>query len=170
MVRDKFFILIIIFLFLLNLLTIGYLLIARRSSPEINNNEYMIKHDGDPEFRDKRIPGKPDKIIEMLKFNEDQQKQFEELKKQNRMQVENLQDSSRILHDEYFGLLKPENYSRQKADSLLEQISANQKALDRVTFEHFEKIKNLCNPEQKKQFILLINEIAHSLKLPPPKR
>ncbi|HWA07805.1 MAG TPA: periplasmic heavy metal sensor [Ignavibacteria bacterium] len=170
MVRDKFLILVIIFLFVLNLFTLGYLFFERQPPPPDGMmNERFMPPDG-PDIRDNRKPGRPDLIIEKLKFNESQQKQFEGLKKEHRSQVEKLQDSSRILHDEYFGLLKQDSYDSRASLDLLAKISENQKELDKVTFEHFEKIKNICDSEQKKQFAALIDEIAHSFKLSPPKR
>ena len=171
MVRDKFLILVIIFLFVLNLFTLGYLFFERQMPPPPPDDfERVIPLDDKPGREKMQPPGKPDRLIEKLKFSEAQAKQMEDLKREHKNKIDQIQDSSRKLHDEYFGFLKTDSYDKNKAAELLEKISANQKELDAATFEHFEKIKALCTNEQKTEFVKMLDEIAHSLKQPPPKR
>lgn len=173
MVRDKFLILVIIFLFVLNLFTLGYLFFERQMMPPPppdDETERVIPLGDRPGMDKMQPPGRPDRLIEKLKFNEAQAKQMEDLKREHKNKIDQLQDSSRKLHDEYFGLLKADSYDKNKAAELLEKISANQKELDAATFDHFEKIKALCTNEQKAEFVKMLDEIAHSLKQPPPKR
>jgi periplasmic protein CpxP/Spy len=165
MQKDKFLILTIVILFALNLFTLGYVLLKRDGPPPHHINGDM--RDGDR----KGPPGRPDEvIINRLKLNDAQIKQFEMLKKEHRSQVEPIQEASRKLHDEYFGLLKQDKVDSVKANQILEQIANNQKELDRVTFKHFEKIKGICDSSQKELFSRFIDEIAGSFKPPKPPR
>lgn len=172
MVKDRFLIVVIIFLFVLNLFTLGYLMFERRPlPPEMNERDRFEQSENDPGMRDKNRPERPDKlIIDKLKLNETQVKQFEELKKEHRKQIDMLQDSSRRYHDEYFGLLKNAVTDSTKANALLNRIAQNQVEIDKVTYTHFEKIKAICDPSQKEFFNGFIDEIARSFKPPMPKK
>lgn len=172
MVKDRFLILMIIILFVLNLFTLGYLLFERKPHPpEMEERGQFEQFENDPGKRDKNRPERPDKlIINKLKLNEAQVKQFEELKKEHRMQIDILQDSSRKYHDEYFGFLKNPSADSVKANALLNKIAQNQVEIDRTTYSHFEKIKAICDQSQKELFNNFIDEIARSFKPPMPKK
>lgn len=172
MVKDRFLIVVIIFLFILNLFTLGYLMFERRPlPPEMNEREGFEQFENEPGIQNKNRPERPDKIIiNRLKFNDAQVKQFDELKKEHRMQIELLQDSSRRFHDEYFGLLKNAATDSIKANALLNKIAQNQIEIDKVTYSHFEKTKEICDPSQKELFNSFIDEIARSFKPPMPKK
>ncbi len=165
MQKDRFLILVIIILFVLNLFTLGYVLFELRPPPPPE----MRGKDPDSRGPDRREQGRPDElIINRLKLNGDQIKKFEDLKKEHRGQVDSIQFSSRRLHDDYFGLLKSPVLDTAKANTLLEQISMNQKMLDRATFSHFEKLRAICDNDQKELFNRFIDEIAGSFKPPKP--
>lgn len=169
MEKDKFLIIAIVFLFVLNLFTLGFILFDKKQPPPPmrEGNEKMMPPGDFPDGK----PEKPDKfIIEKLKFNEEQVQKFEELKKEHRRQIEDIQFQSRKLHDEYFGLLKSETVDSVKAAQILDQISANQKELDKVTFSHFAKIKEICKGEQKELFNRVIEDISKPLKEQRPPR
>lgn len=160
MKRDKFLILSIVILFILNLFTLAYIMWGFGPHPKHN------PPGGD--MHDDRPPRPDELIINRLKLNDEQIKKFQLLKEEHRSQVRELQEDSRKLHDEYFGLLKADKVDTAKASSVLAEISKNQKLLDIVTFEHFEKIKALCDPQQKELFNTFIDEISRSFK--PPAR
>lgn len=165
MQKDRFLILVIIILFILNLFTLGYVLFELKPPPPPE----MLDREHDRRGPDKREQNRPDElIINKLKFNNDQIKKFEDLKKEHRNRVDSIQFNSRKLHDEYFGLLKNPVVDTAKASVLLEQISLNQKMLDRATFSHFEKLRGICDNEQKELFNRFIDEIAGSFKPPKP--
>ncbi|MBZ0202520.1 MAG: periplasmic heavy metal sensor [Ignavibacteria bacterium] len=165
MQKDRFLILTIIILFVLNLFTLGYVLMGLNPPPPPE----MLERGPDMRRPDKKEQGRPDElIINRLKLNTDQIGKFEDLKKEHRNQVDSIQFNSRKLHDEYFGLLKNPVADTAKASALLEQIAMNQKQLDRATFSHFEKLRDICNNDQKELFNRFIDEIAGSFKPPKP--
>lgn len=151
MKRDTFFILAIVVLFVLNLFTLGYVLLGHKGKPPL------------PFERQ----GPQGRIEERLKLNPDQQKQFEELKKEHRGKMEILLKNSKELHDKYFDLLKEDNPNIAMRDSLLQVMAKNQSEMDKVTFDHFKKLRDICTPDQKKLFEIFIDEIAHSM-MPGP--
>ncbi|HWA06123.1 MAG TPA: hypothetical protein VG961_06210 [Ignavibacteria bacterium] len=172
MVKDRFLIIVIVFLFILNLFTLGYLMFERNPPPpDMFERERVGSFENDPHLRDKKGPDRPDMlIIDKLKLSNDQIKQFEDLKREHRRQIDLLQDSSRRYHDEYFGLLKYPQSDSIKANSFLNKIARNQIEIDKITYTHFEKIKAICDPDQKKLFDNYIDEIARSFKPPIPKK
>jgi len=154
MKKENFLIGAIIMLFVLNLMTLAYLLFGLHPSLPPPMGEFERQG---PEKRG-------DMIIEKLKLDDAQKKQFEDLKAEHRKQIESIQESSRKLHDDYFGILKTDPVDTNKANMIVQQIADNQKELDRVTFKHFEKLRGVLNNEQKELFVKLIDEIAK-----PPK-
>lgn len=165
MEKDKFLIITIIILFALNLFTLGFVLFGRQSPPPLPPGPppFGMEHPRDV---------KPEEMIgSRLKFNPEQQRKLEELVFEHRKQVESLQESSKKLHDEYFSTLKTEPVNTSKAESVLQQISENQKELDKATFAHFEKIREICNDDQKKLFNEFLDEVSRPKHpLPPPPR
>lgn len=172
MVKDRFLIIVIVFLFILNLFTLGYLMFERNPPPpDMFERDRVESFENDPHVRDKKRPDRPDMlIIEKLKLNDGQIRQFEELKKEHRQHIYMLQDSSRRYHDEYFGLLKYPQSDSIKANSLLDKIARNQIEIDKITYTHFEEIKAICDSSQKMLFNNFIDDIARSLKPPIPKK
>lgn len=170
MEKDKFLILTIIILFVLNLFTLGYVIIGKGEPPpsQIGDMEKRGLKDMDP---NRKPPGKPDEvIIHRLKLNKDQVLNFEGLKNEHRKQIEEFQFVSKKLHDEYFGLLKSDSPDTIKALQLLTELGKNQQNIDRVTYEHFRQIKDLCDKDQKLLFNTFIDEIAASFKPPVHKK
>lgn len=174
MEKDKFLVVTVVILFILNLFTLGYVLYGR--GEPIGQ---MFGNDGPgPEERfddgrgpDRRGPEnrKPDMmIISRLKLDPEQVMKFEELKREHRKQTEDLLFRGKKQRDEYFSLLKNDTPDTVRASQLLDQIGQNQKELDRATFSHFMKLRELCNADQKKLFDVFIEELAASLKQPPP--
>ncbi len=135
MVKDRFLIIVIVFLFILNLFTLGYLMFERNlPPPDMFERERVGSFENDPHLRDKKRPDRPDMlIIDKLKLSDDQIKQFEDLKREHRRQIDLLQDSSRRYHDEYFGLLKYPQSDSVKANSFLDKIARNQIEIDKIT-------------------------------------
>ncbi|MGZ4033687.1 MAG: Spy/CpxP family protein refolding chaperone, partial [Bacteroidia bacterium] len=99
-------------------------------------------------------------IIERLHFNDEQVKQYEIFIDGHRKKTDELHDSSREMHDRLFSLLKNDPVDKAKADSIIQQISDNQKAIDNLNFDHFQKIKSICKGDQVKDFNELAGELA----------
>jgi len=99
-------------------------------------------------------------IIERLGFDETQQKDYEIIIHEHRGKTHELQQLSRELHEELFSLLKEKADYKVKTDSLIELISLNQKAVDNLNFDHFQKIKAICKGEQLEKFNALAGDLA----------
>ncbi len=100
-------------------------------------------------------------IIERLNFDAEQQKQYELIIQDHRGKMHELNKNSRELHDELYSLLTNNTIYKVKADSIILNISENQKALDNLNFDHFQKIKAICKDKQLENFNGLVRDLTH---------
>jgi Spy/CpxP family protein refolding chaperone len=105
-------------------------------------------------------------IIAELHFNEKQIEEFNALKDEHRATVEELKAAGKKQRDVFFALLSQENPDPSIVNSKADSISANQKAIEMVTFQHFKKVRALCDTEQKKKFDEIIGEILQNMMRP----
>lgn len=138
-------------LFLLNVLTISYLLTF-----EINDNNR------------KNLRRKPDKIIiEKLHFDNNQQQIYRKLISWHRSRISDY-DNQIIKNKQllYFELSK-KNVNFKKKDSLINNLSLIQKEIEITHFQHFDDIKKLCKPNQIQNFKNLTEELSHIFSRKP---
>lgn len=113
-----------------------------------------------------------------LQFTPQQKEQFASLRDEHRNQVQALRKSNRELHDAYFDLLKNptvDSVAIKKAISELLKIRAKEEL---ETFNHFQKVRGICDETQKKKFDEIIKDAARMLaprgpregQGPPPRR
>jgi protein CpxP len=108
-------------------------------------------------------------IIKELNFNEMQIERFNELKFAHQDSVQSLKSAGRELREGYFKLLRNDTADQVLANQLLMQIANNQKAIEQITFEHFESVKKICDSVQKEKFDSIILEVIHKMKDNRPK-
>jgi protein CpxP len=140
----------IIALFTLNLVTLGYLWLGRN-----HHGDHGPGHEGGPGAF----------LIRELQLNEEQKEVFEKLKHEHHHLVMQIQDSMHLLREPYFNELN--NADLHKADSLERLIGQKQASIEHITFDHFRKVRAICNPEQQKKFDQIIQE-ALRMMAPPP--
>jgi periplasmic protein CpxP/Spy len=155
--RTKLLTIVIVCLLLLNFGTLGILFFSKPGGPPHGG---MGPGHGGPKMI----------IIERLHFDETQQKQYESLIEEHHSKTNELRDASGKLHKELYSLLVEAAPDKAKADSLVIQISENQKAMDYLNFDHFQKIRSICRPEQIKDFNILARDLSELFgpKGPPP--
>jgi periplasmic protein CpxP/Spy len=109
-------------------------------------------------------------IIEELRFDEKQQDQFNELKKEHQSQMRQLQDSMKIQRELLPDIIiKGDN---AMADSISNKIGRYQQQIEYLTYQHFVKVNGICNEEQKKKFKNIIQDILEMMgpRKGPPHR
>jgi Spy/CpxP family protein refolding chaperone len=123
---------------------------------------------GKPQHQRPPMPeGGPAKmIIEELRFNPEQVKAFEKLKDEHHSAILDLQRKGKELRDGLFDLLKQEQADSSEVKRRMAEIGENQVAIEKVTFEHFQKVRQLCDAEQKKRFDAIINDVLHRMAGP----
>lgn len=106
-------------------------------------------------------------IIEQLQFDKNQQKQFEHLKNEHQQSVQRIREEDQRLHQVYFDMLKSNNTDQLEVDSITLLIAEERKDMEMALFDHFKKIRALCNKEQEQKFNNIIDEITKRLSPPP---
>lgn len=107
-------------------------------------------------------------IIEELKLNKEQEKKFHELKDEHRSIMRQLDNEGREIRHAYFELLKTDSVNETKKQEIEILISENQKLIEQATFNHFKKLRAICDDTQKKNFDASIQDILRGMKMQPP--
>ena len=108
-------------------------------------------------------------IIKELNLNVAQIDSFNKLKFAHQDSIQSLKNTGRELREDYFKLLRNDTTDNLLADQLLIQIANNQKAIEQITYEHFQSVKNICDSVQKEKFDGIILEVTHRMKDNRPK-
>lgn len=110
---------------------------------------------------------RPDKlIIERLELDDEQQKQFEEIKKEHQGQMRKLNEEANTLHQKYFALLENDSVNDSIVDTYEKQLASITEKREEYTFQHFQKLKAICKPEQIGLFNDFIGELGKILSAP----
>ncbi len=107
-------------------------------------------------------------LIEQLQLDTKQQEQLEALVKEHRGKVEQLREKVRAAKDSFFDLLKQPNVTDSTRRAAAAAISTITEQIDLLTLDHFQKIRELCNPEQQKKFDAIIHQVTAMLGAPRP--
>lgn len=148
----------IIFLVLMNMVTLTLLWIGRPPGPNASK-EYI-----QPEEEQIRIENLLNKE---LGFNESQIKQYLQLRNEHRQKAVNIITEIDSLKREMFDRVLDSNAKPVLSDSLLTLTQTKQAELEHITFQHFIDLKNLCGPEQKEKLRILMREV---FRQNPPQR
>lgn len=103
-------------------------------------------------------------MVTELKFSKEQEtaywKMRDTLVDEQRIVMDSVRNAKRRLYD----LLKQQN---SNIDSLLDansnEVAAQLKKLDLLTYRHFERVKGICTPEQLQHFDAVIEEIVNRM-------
>ncbi|QDK77096.1 periplasmic heavy metal sensor [Spirosoma sp. KCTC 42546] len=158
MERTKLLTIAVIGLFLLNLITIGFLLLKPNRPP----------HPGGPGGAEEPATV----IIGRLRFDAGQQKVYRGLITNHQEQTRALNEEMVQLYRDYYGLLAMSPPDSARANTLSQQIANNQRAQAQLNFTHFKQIKALCRPDQQGDFTELAKDLARLFgrQQRPPRR
>jgi len=99
-------------------------------------------------------------IVDQLRLDENQQKQFADLRREHQDFSRKNHEDEKDLHKAYFDLLKTDSPDKTKVDSIATLMANHHKELEEFTFQHFQKLRAICRDDQKKLFDETIDEIA----------
>jgi periplasmic protein CpxP/Spy len=148
----------IIALFLLNLGTLGFLLL---SSPKAH---HPPGHGPEGKSKPREI------IIEKLHFDAVQINEYDQLIQWHRSHITALEDKIRDSKNELYLQLNENPVNETTKDSLINALASYQKEIEITHFKHFQDIKKLCKKEQLEDFTALTEELSRLFSKPPPHR
>jgi periplasmic protein CpxP/Spy len=138
---------------ILNVTLLIALFSGRKHMQQMHHEIRMNAHGGKPS----------DILVEELKLTPEQVKQFETLKDDHKEKIKELMKTGHELRNSYFDLLKSDPVDQKTVSDKAAAIAANQQSIELATFEHFQKVRQLCTPEQKKHFDDIINEVLRAM-------
>lgn len=121
---------------------------------------FSSTHSPPPGAMPPRREGPKQLIINRLDLDDTQQREYGAMVDEHRNGNRRLNRQSMELHNELYTLLKENTLNRAKADSVIEAIAMNQKALENLNLDHFLKIRSLCKSSQLDKFDALAGELA----------
>lgn len=113
------------------------------------------------------VKGAPQEfLVKELKLDSRQQELFEVLRKEHH-------DSAMILREEvkqakatFFALLQQANVTDSSKLAAANKVSVITQKLDLLTFDHFQKVRAICNGEQQQKFDKIINQVIEMIAHP----
>lgn len=105
-------------------------------------------------------------LITKLEFDEEQQAQFETLRKEHFEQIAGLLTSIQNEKSDMYTLLKSNNPDTALTYMHIARIMQQEERLERITFEHFRKVRALCSDEQKQHFDVIIDQVLRMIMKP----
>jgi Spy/CpxP family protein refolding chaperone len=125
----------------------------------IVNVFFLFNYLGRPTFKDENNSKDPIGFLaEQLEFSEAQIKQIEAINDNQHKKIIRLNDDERLLKDALFDKLSDDNAEEATIDSITTLIGLKQKEIDKMRFNHFKSIRNICNEEQKIKFKKIITD------------
>ncbi|MES2689507.1 MAG: periplasmic heavy metal sensor, partial [Bacteroidota bacterium] len=100
-------------------------------------------------------------IFNKLNLDKEQQKVFEELRKEHFEEMKTLQASILDEKESMYEQLKSNLPDTVATYGHMARIMQQEEHLERITLEHFRKLRAICTDEQKQHFDVIIDKIMH---------
>jgi Spy/CpxP family protein refolding chaperone len=123
--------------------------------------------------KEQRPPSNPAPVqflINELKLDKTQQEKLMELVREHRSQVELIRKNIKAAKDSLFGLIKNDQATDSMKQLAADAASKLTSQIDVLTVNHFQKVRNICTPEQQKKFDDIILEVTSMMGPRPPQR
>ncbi len=106
-------------------------------------------------------------LIKKLAMSAEQQDQYMKLVKDHRLKTKLIREQIMVSKDALFEQLSADSISDSLQQSTANSLAKLNVQLDLLTFEHFKKVRKMCNPQQQKKFDNVIKDV---LKMMAPQR
>ena len=146
-----------------NIVTLAMMWMHHKENKESGNSNMPERRPGGPGG-----PGPFDYLTAELKFDQKQKEAYSLLRDEHHKKAEQLEDSVRHAKDGLFDLMHQTNATEEQITAQANKAAAFNMQLDTLTFHHFQKVRMLCNAEQKEKFDAVINEALRSMGGPHP--
>jgi len=102
-----------------------------------------------------------DMMVKELKMTDQQQKDFKTLKEEHFKNVRPLFDSVRIAKTGFFALIRDPQVNDSMINAHERSVLAQQAKLDKLTFDHFRKVRGLFTAEQLPKYDSFITRMMN---------
>ncbi len=114
--------------------------------------------------------GVVDFIVKELNFDSTQKKQLILLREDHQQKIKQVRRKNRDAKDVFFGLLKDSSLSEDALNKAAIASAEFDAETAKLTFRHFQEIRKICTPEQRKKFDRVIAEVLRMMAPLPPSR
>ncbi|MEO1049581.1 MAG: periplasmic heavy metal sensor [Bacteroidota bacterium] len=128
---------IVITLIILNLVTLSFFWIDRKPHQKPPNKEKRISR----HFLERR-----------LDFTEEQRKAFRDLRKEHFKAAKEKVEGLREAKNSFYELLSQPDVDSIEYQNRLDRIDQQHSQLNEITFQHFQKVRAICDDQQKVKF------------------
>ncbi|CAN5186135.1 hypothetical protein BH09BAC5_BH09BAC5_26810 [soil metagenome] len=148
----------LLLLLILNSALLVLILMKHPPRPGDNMRPPMMGQEGPREF-----------LIHELKLNENQQKAYSELIEKHKAAMEILQHDMQSQREGLIDLLGSADSDSSKMNAFVKKIGEDQLQIEKLNFEHFKALRNVCNAEQQLKFDSIIKEALRMIgpQVPP---
>ncbi len=108
-------------------------------------------------------------LMKELQLDSIQQKQFEILRKEHHDSAEKIRAQIKDAKESFFSLLKQTTISDSARQIAAKAVSIQTEKLDLLTFDHFQKLRAICKPEQQKEFDEIMLELTQLISQQRPR-
>lgn len=158
--KPKILTLVIIGLLVINLGTLAFLWFHRPSHEFPMHHEMMENNGMRPRDNMKGF------IEDRLNLTDKQREEFDKLREEHHKQIMPIQDSIRKEKDKLFEQLQVTTADSNLVNSLASAIGDNQRKMELLAFNHFQKVRSLCDDKQKPIFDEISKDIIKNLEMP----
>ena len=105
-------------------------------------------------------------LVKTLGFDETQKNAYRQLVKEHRSAADSLKNEIGKAKDDFYSLLQQPAVTDAEKIAAAKNISLLTEKMDLVTFDHFKKVRSICNTEQQRKFDAVITEVMHMIGRP----
>ena len=107
-----------------------------------------------------------------LKFDESQSETYRILRQEHSQQMRALRENVRSMKEAFYEALPQSNISDEVLKVKAVAIESKMVDADVLTFKHFQKVRQMCTPQQQEHFDEVIIDLIRSIERPggPPPR
>ncbi|MBN1633978.1 MAG: periplasmic heavy metal sensor [Ignavibacteria bacterium] len=162
--QNKILIWIIIILVVINLGTIAGMWVMHLGRKP--HHEILIHQS--PHLPDRKSPGigRFEMLGTELQFDEEQMSKFNEFRSGHQNEMKNLVEKINEKKKQILSEISVPESDTEKVGILFSEIGQYQTSIEKEIFNHFRKIKMICNDEQKQKLEKILKDISEP-KIPP---
>ena len=109
-----------------------------------------------------------DFLIKELNLDAKQQEQFKKLAGEHRETAEKIREQVKEAKDSLFDLVKDPVTPDSVKETRVALVGKRLEQIDLLTLNHFQQVRQLCNPEQQKKFDKIIQQVLRMMAGPKP--
>jgi periplasmic protein CpxP/Spy len=160
--KPKILTIVIIGLLVLNFATLAFLWFRRPPGihPQFLRQQMSGQMNG-------QMQGPRDFLIGQLNFSEKQKDDAMKLREEHMKTMSAIQDSIHMLKDNLFDLIAVTPTDSPRVNALVQSIGDEQKKIELSTFYHFQKIRALCDDNQKQKFDKIMKDVGNNIGMGP---